>query len=146
MRAHWIAGLTALALAGCGGSDEPLTHDEFVAEADAICADYNDKYAEAVAGLSPDSTDEERNAALEAYVRTYEDMVDDLTGLEPPANDRAIASYLDRLKRNARGFEEAADQGELMSDDTGSAAFNSHMEELDLAGEAGMRECSTIEY
>lgn len=142
MRAHWIAALTALALAGCGG--EPLTHDEFVSEADEICADYNDKFEDALGGLTAHSTDEDRNAALEEYVRAYEDMADDVTDLEPPENDRAIARYLDRLKRNARGFKESADQGKLMSEETGTRASNSLNQARDLAEAAGLRECSTL--
>jgi hypothetical protein len=146
MRAHWIAALTALALVGCGGDSEPLTRDEFVAQADEICAEFSDEYAEAFSGLSRDASDEEVTDAVEEAVDIYTDMVDEMTDLGAPANDRPIARYLDRLERNARGFEKAADDGELLSEDTASAAFNSHMEELDLAGEAGMHDCSTIEY
>jgi hypothetical protein len=146
MRVQWIAALTAVTLVGCGGSDEPLTHDEFVSKADKICAEYQDKINDVFTGLAPDAGEEERNDTLERYVDVYTDMTDEITDLEAPSNDDAIVRYLDRLKRNARGFEKAADEGELMSDDTGSAVFNSQMEELDLAEAAGMRECSTMEY
>jgi hypothetical protein len=130
------------AFAGCGGSDELLTHDEFVAKADAICAEYNAKFEDALGSLSQDATDDERNGALEEYARAYGDMTDDVTGLEPPEDDGTIARFLDRLKRNARGFDEAADKGELMSDSTGDAAFNSLREASALAEEAGLDECS----
>jgi hypothetical protein len=143
MRVHWIAALTAVALVGCGDS-EPLTHDEFVERAEEICAKYNEQLTEDISGLSADSTDAERNAALEDYVRTYVDMADDVAELEPPDNDRAIARYLDRVKRNARGFNEAADEGTLMSDATGSAASNSLRDARVLAEQAGMPECSRL--
>jgi hypothetical protein len=142
MRAHWIVAFTALALVSCGGG-QPLTHDEFVAKADAICAEYNAKFEDALGSLSQDATDDERNGALEEYARAYGDMADDVTALELHENDRTIARFLDRLKRNARGFEEAADKGELMSDSTGDAAFNSLREASALAEEAGLDECST---
>ena len=130
------------ALAGCGGSAEPLTHDEFVAKADEICAEYNAKLEDALSGLTEQSSDDARNDALEEYVRNYEAMADDVTDLEPPESDRVLAQFLDRLKRNARGFEEAADKGELMSDSTGNAAYNSLKEARTLAEQAGMGECS----
>jgi len=144
MRVHWIAALTALALAGCGG--ESLTHDEFVSEADKICADYNDKFAAARDSLTQDSTEEDRNAALEEFARAYEDMANDVTDLEPPENDRAIARYLDRLERNGRGFNEDADRGVLLTEQAGRRATNSLMEARNLAEAAGLRECSTLDY
>jgi hypothetical protein len=143
VRVRWIAALTVIALAGCGGGG-PLTHDEFVSQADEICADYNAKFEDALDPMSQGPTHEQINDALEEYARAYEDMAADVTDLEPPANDRAIASYLDRLKRNARGFKEAADKGELMSDETGTAASNSLMKARDLAEKAGLRECSRL--
>jgi hypothetical protein len=144
MRAHWIAALTALALVGCGGSDEPLTHAEFVSKADEICADYSGKFANAVGGLSPRSTEDDRNSALEKYARAYEDMAGELIELEPPASDRAIAGYLDRVKRNARGFKEDADKGVLMSDASADRVYNSLQEERALAQEVGLHECRTL--
>jgi hypothetical protein len=144
MRAHWIAALTALALVGCRGSDEPLTHDEFVAQADDNCAGYSGTFEEAIGGLTPESTDDDRNSALEKYARAYEDMADELTELEPPASDRAIAGYLDRVKRNARGFKEDAEKGVLMSDASGDRVYNSLQEERALAQEVGLDECRTL--
>jgi len=134
--------LALAALAGCGGSTEPLTHDEYVAKADEICAEYNAKFEDVLGGLTEQSSDAARNDALEKYVSHYGDMADDVSELEPPESDRVLAQFVDRLKRNARGFEEAADKGELMSDTSGNRAYNSLKEARTLAEQAGLGACS----
>jgi hypothetical protein len=147
VRVHWIMFLT-IAMAGCGGGrSEPPTHAEFVARADAVCEEHHAKFealARDVAAKGRPFSDEEINGWLADYADIYEDMADELADLERPANDAAIERYLDRVRRNAKGFRKAADERDAASDEFGAAATNSSREANTLAEEAGLKVCSPL--
>jgi hypothetical protein len=112
-------------LAGCGGgSNDRLTKDEFVKQADAICAKF-DKRIETAAGsafANPGKpTDDEIAAfATSTIFPTIDEQLDDLRALEPPKADEAqvdaifdeAQASLDELRANPalltedKGFEE----------------------------------------
>lgn len=98
MRAAAVVALTALAVAGCGGSgrsSQRLSQDEFVQKADAICA----QVATQVKALpTPTSID-----AIPAFVDKTLAITDDATAkirnLEPPAAmEQGVQNWLDKTK------------------------------------------------
>jgi hypothetical protein len=136
-----------MAMAACGGSDEPPTHATFVARADEICKEHNAKFealAVDVAAKGTPFSDEEINDWLADYADIHGDMTDELADLDRPANDAAIERYLDRLRRNTEGLRKAADEGAAGSDDFGAAATNSSREANSLAEEVGLKVCSPL--
>jgi hypothetical protein len=142
VRIHRTLVLAVLALAACGG-DEPATatREEFVAAADDVCAEHNqrigDRYAEMTAEGTPVSEDAFNEFAGE-YADSYEAMADDLGELPKPSDDAEVEQYMDRLARNA----EALQDGDWSSDAFAQAHMNSMREANSLAEEVGFEECS----
>jgi hypothetical protein len=98
----------ALALvAGCGGDDEPTT-EEFVADANRICREGEERLTEVTRELEGsvgelDSLEEQREAAataLERSVEAYEPYMERLRALDPPPDlDEGWTSFLDGVQR-----------------------------------------------
>jgi hypothetical protein len=143
VRLHRIAVLTVLALAACGGN--PPTRAEFTAAADKVCADHNERFNEIFADISGPLSDDELREMFDNYTDVYEDLADELADLDPPDGVRAIARYLDRLERNVRGLRAGLEEDRLKSDGFESARYNSMMEARDLALEAGLKVCASLE-
>ena len=116
----------AFAAAGCGGNDEtttvagasgatgvsgaPLTQDEFIAQADAICKsanqDIEQQANDVFGGGQPTAADVEQfaNAVL---VPNLQDQVDQLRALTPPEGDEdQINAMIDDLDSAASQVED----------------------------------------
>jgi hypothetical protein len=111
-----ILTLALVALAGCGGGDSST--EDFVADANAICRDGAERIQEVTREEqerlgSPDSLEEQREAAatvLERTVEAYEPYMERLRGLDPPSDlDDSWTSFLDGV---ARAFELIPDLAE----------------------------------
>lgn len=106
-----LAGLlAALALiaAGCGDDDEsaPLTKEEFIAQADAICVAGDEEINAAAEEQFGDLTEEPPVSEQEAFLAdvvapSYEQRAEELRGLTPPEEDseevEALLTSLDEL-------------------------------------------------
>src|SRR5687768_7025877 len=111
MRSHRFALLLVLALGACGGDEGgDTTRAEFVARADELCAEHNEKLEQATEQLTakaPPLSKEELDAFIEDYAAAYEDMATDLGELETPSGDQAVEAYMDRIQRTADGLKDA---------------------------------------
>jgi predicted nuclease with TOPRIM domain len=104
-------------VAGCGGGDNSSTED-FVADANRICRDGEERLAditreqqEALGEL--DSLEEQQEAvatALERSAEAYEPYMERLRALEPPSDlDEGWTSFLDGVERAFELIPELAD-------------------------------------
>ncbi|MDQ5895239.1 MAG: hypothetical protein QG596_1500 [Actinomycetota bacterium] len=110
--AAFLAVIAAAAIAGCGGdSEEDVTRDAFIAEADAICAQYtaNSDSLEAQFDAALQSSD------LEGAARYFEDqaaevtaMLDELEELTPPVADQTTMDQIIALGRQRVDVAEEA--------------------------------------
>jgi hypothetical protein len=123
-----LAGASVLLVTGCGGGR--LSHDDFVARADAVCSAYQNK------------------VALLTHVRTYDDVIayadktlplymaalDKLRALRPPSSDEpAVRRWLAADGKVARAIGRLREAA--MRHDP--AATNDASAEVQAAGLAG---------
>jgi hypothetical protein len=87
-RAVLLGFCVAVVAGGCGGGGKALSHDEFVRQADAICADYNDRIA---ALGTPQGLGDLVSFAQKGNAIATED-VDRFAKLKPPKADAAAAA------------------------------------------------------
>ncbi len=104
----------ALLAAGCG--DDRLTKEEYIAQADAICKEGNEKM---LALAVPTGLEEVAELAGQA-IEIQEQAVADLRALKPPEADEAILNeaydLLDRqieIGKQIQAAAEAADQAKI---------------------------------
>jgi hypothetical protein len=136
----------ALLTAGCGGGDgdgDRLSRDELIAEADAICA----KYQEQLDALATPESLEDIERLAEEGKPIVEEGVNELKALEPPEdledewdelmehNDASVA-LIDELSAAATSgdlarVQEIADEAQRQDEETDQ-----------LARELGLEECS----
>ena len=145
MRRAIFLGLSLTALAaGCGGgSSKPLSHDEFVKQANAICAEYNDRIAAlgTPQGLSDLVTFAQKGRA------TAEDDVGKFAKLKPPAKDAAGAAAFVAAGRtvidNLGKLEAAAKKGSVSAVQQIAAAAQANADRARLiAQRLGLTECA----
>jgi hypothetical protein len=116
-----LGATAALLLAGCGGgSDESdVSKDEYIAKADAICA----QYAPDSATLQQQFDQALRDSDLEGAAQDFEDqaagfdaMLDELEGLTAPVADQATVTQIISLGRQrvdiAKQAADAIDSGD----------------------------------
>jgi hypothetical protein len=149
----WLAGLlsvlalSVVAVAGCGGSDdsaaaaEPLTKAQFIKRATAVCQKEQEVKARKLEGvLTPELTKEKNferkleEIAAEVAIPLYEELIAELSSLEPPAQDKA------RIRKVISSYEAALKQTEanpavLLSK---NSPFRTP---ADAAGEYGIENC-----
>lgn len=142
------AALLALVAAGCGGSGsgggggERLTLDEFVAQADAICKEYDAKF---------DELGEPKSASdLADMVRSGKDIASDqlaaLRELSPPADVEArIEEAYATLDEQVALFDDFADAA-AAEDEAKVGEISGKLDELnekadEIAKEVGLKEC-----
>jgi hypothetical protein len=137
----------ALALAGCGGDDggggEPLSQEDFVAQADAICEEYEAK----LDALGTPQSQEDLAEFAEKSVPIAEEGQGKLAELTPPADlQEAYDEWLaqgDKAVDIVQRLEQAAqdnDQEEIQAIATEAQAADERSEEL--ATQLGFEECS----
>ncbi len=112
-----LAAAAVLALAACGGDDsggsEPLTQAEYIAAADAICAEADEK----LDALGEPTGEDGLGAFLLEGVAIAEEQVDQLRQLGAPEELSATAErayeLLDQVNEVARESAAAFDDGDL---------------------------------
>jgi hypothetical protein len=75
---------TTVVVAGCGGSDR-LTKSEFMSQADAVCAKYEQKIRSAMRGI-PAGNEAQLAGAIERVLPVIRTGNDELRDLKPPEN------------------------------------------------------------
>jgi hypothetical protein len=133
----------SLSLAACGGGDEGLSREEFLSEADSICAEYDQRVDEID---EPQSIDDVERYADEAKP-VIEDGMAELRALEPPdeleqqwddyvASSEESVEYLDQLREAAAAGDQARIQ-EIAQE------VSEKNEEADrLARDIGLEDCT----
>lgn len=139
-----LAGLISLGLiaAGCGSDDgsgsdgesssPPLTKQEYISEADAICAEGDAEITAALeeqfpTGLSEQPSIEEQREFISTTVADgFESQLDQLRELNPPEADaeqvNAILDELDALVDTARNDPDALISGDAGGNQAGQLA------------------------
>jgi hypothetical protein len=135
--------LACLALAACGG-DEDASSDEFLSQANAICADYGPK----IAAIPPPVEDLDEWAAIAADMSDQlEASVNELRLLEPPGDlADGFGDWIgirSEILAAMRGVQDAATIHDEPAIETGLATVAEKQDEADaLAGELGLADCS----
>jgi hypothetical protein len=132
-----------LVLASCGGDDDEGS-DEFLQQANAICADYGPK----IAAIPPPSEDIDEWGAVGADIGDQlEASVNELRLLNPP--DELADSYSEWVALRAdlltemRGVQEAGDIHDEAGVEAGLASITELQAQADeLAEELGLTDCT----
>lgn len=134
-------GLCVLLLgASCGGG---VSREDFVAEADPICA----RVTSAVKEIPEPQSAEEIVPFLEETIPLVEDGLDDLRDVEPPEEDQdTFDEWIDILEQQNDKAEEALAAAQAGDQATFEAAF-AELDELnaegnDLAADLGLDDCA----
>jgi len=92
--------LSALALAACGGDDggggggEPISKQEFIEQADAVCADSADTQQEIQAKLESATSPDQAAAAYEELADVSEGINEEINALGRPEGDEELIDDL----------------------------------------------------
>ncbi|MCB0858725.1 MAG: hypothetical protein KDB57_11495 [Solirubrobacterales bacterium] len=129
--------LGIIVLAGCGGSDEEdLTRTDYIADADAICAQYGTESAD----LERQFNQALLESDLESAAQSFEDqasevtaMLDQLEELTPPVADQATVDQIIALGRQR--VETAQDAADAIASGDKDAMIAAGKEGSVLAGE-----------
>jgi hypothetical protein len=135
--------VVAGALAACGSS-EPLSKQELVTKADAVCETHNEQFRGLLTEIDESWSDERWKDFYKRWTEEHRKQVDDLGDLD--TTDQAFRQYLDRLERNADGYEQAVEDGDVLSEAFASKANNSEHDVSFLADDAGLHHCSPLDY
>jgi hypothetical protein len=139
-----LTGAIGFAAAGCGGGDDRLTREELVEEADATCAEFDQRVDEVD---EPESLDD-----IERYVQEIRPIVeegtDELDALEPPEElqdeyDDWIAATRSGVDRFDELEEAAASGDEQRIQEVLQGAGEGGEEASRLAQEIGLQECGS---
>jgi hypothetical protein len=138
-----IVGLALLAIlvaTGCGssGSDETVTKTDFVRQGNAICGKWQQARTNAFSAVNtkfkPPITQAKREKAILYVLSPYEDAIEGLKELDPPAGEEAKVEAM--IEAMEQGWEQAqADPSSLISS---SAAFSKSNKLLEAYG---LKEC-----
>jgi len=112
--------MALLSIAGCGDDPQPLSKPEFLNRADAICAQTRDDVEPMWAAFWGDfeeQVDGEEgwfprfDALLDDVTPIYEQQLEDLRDLEPPADDRElVGGLLDDFEAGLGEMNDIADR------------------------------------
>jgi len=134
-----LAILVALLVVGCGGgSDETVTKSDFVRQGNAICGKWQQArgqaFREVNSKFKPPVTQAKREEAILFVLEPYEDAIEGLKELDPPAGEEEeVEAIIDAMEE---GFNQAkANPGTLVSS---SAPFSKGNK---LTEEYGLKEC-----
>jgi hypothetical protein len=139
----FLTGAMGLAAAGCGGDDR-LTREELVEEADATCADFDQRIEEVDEPESPED--------IERYVQEIRPIVeegtDELDALEPPEDlEDEYDRWIEETRSAIESFdelEEAAASGDEQRIQEVLRDVGEGGDEADqLAQELGFQECGS---
>lgn len=160
VKSRWIrpvaAGLGVLLAAGtlaaCGGDDSgELSKDEFIAQADEICADFSASADERDADFETAIDEGDFASAadqFEGIAAEIEKAIDQIDELEPPAEDRATIDEWLQLGRDqvavAGDVADAIREEDVEAISAGVAEGERIETEADaIADEYGMSDCGS---
>jgi hypothetical protein len=146
MRLTAVAALLAAALAGCGGggSGERLSEEEFREQANAICADYNEKIADLGTPTSPADIPD----FVDRGIPLIEDGIAELRELNPPEDlaedfDRMLDEVEKGIPAARRLSEAAADEDAAAVQEAISEGQAADAESDRIARELGLDTCAS---
>jgi hypothetical protein len=135
-----LAVLVVLVAVGCGGggSDETVTKADFVRQGNAVCGKWQQARSSAFSEINqkfkPPITQAKREEAILFILKPYNDAIQGLKELEPPAGEEEKVEAM--IKSMEEGWAQGqADPGSLISS---GVAFNKSNKLLD---EYGLKEC-----
>ena len=133
-------------VAACGGEDR-LSRDEYVKQADAICADYEEKLEEQERALQEAESPDELASVIDRAIPTIREGTDRLDALEPPEDLESQVNQWNRLNdENIKKLEQIRDAAK--AGDTGKIGslgeeISANEEDADkLARDIGLRDCA----
>ena len=127
--------------AACGGDDSSdVTKKEFIAKADAVCKETNDKIEALVSDLPQDTTTEQAaQITVDKAIPLFRDQIEQLRDLDPPAAD---ADDLEQLWDDLDASTDELEQ--QLKDDPEKAfsdGFDPFADESKTATDYGFQEC-----
>ncbi len=141
------ASLIALALVllpGCGGgSSKPLTKEEYASKADAICGKYNQQIK---AFANPKNLSDLAKVS-DKTLPILDHAIGDLSKLEPPASEKALAdqwlAQVRNLKDDLQEIRDKAKAGDTQGVQAVVPKATDHNSKSnELAGQLGMSVCN----
>jgi len=131
----------ALLAAGCGGDDkeaEPLTTDEFITQADEICATSTDEFDAALEELGAGGQPSDEEAATfisETLLPSYKDLAAQIDALAAPEGDEEEVDAIVTALNDAVAEGESDPEAVIASEDDPFEEFET------LAEDYGLTEC-----
>ena len=131
----------ALLAAGCGGDDkeaEPLTTDEFITQADEICATSTDEFDAALEELGAGGQPSDEEAATfisETLLPSYKDLAAQIDALAAPEGDEEEVDAIVTALNDAVAEGESDPEAFIASEDDPFEEFET------LAEDYGLTEC-----
>jgi hypothetical protein len=121
--------LAAVPLAGCGGDDE-ISKEEFIEQADAICAEGGDAQAEAQSVLETATGAEQVASAYEGLAEIFEGVNDEIDSLGRPEGDGALIDDLSSTQAEAAALVRELAAAVRAEDPVEAEAIGTQFEEL----------------
>jgi hypothetical protein len=136
-----LAALAAIGLSACGddsdGDDGSLSKDEFISQADEICATGDAELDEAGQAYAATGGKQTEELITTVIVPGYRDQLEQLNELDPPEEDQAqIQEFLDTFERGVDMLEANPDQV------LNGKAFGVVVEAREIAQDYGMQACA----
>jgi hypothetical protein len=133
-----LAVLVALLVAGCGGSEETVTKSDFVRQGNAVCGKWQqargDRFREINSKFKPPVTQAKREKAILYVLEPYEDAIEGLKELDPPAGEEEkVEAMINAMEEGLKQGQ--ANPGSLISSSTAFTKGNK------LTEEYGLKEC-----
>ena len=134
----------AIALAGCGGGDEgsttseALSKEEFIAQADEICATSTDEFDAALEELGAGGQPSDEEAATfisETLLPSYKDLAAQIDALAAPEGDEEEVDAIVTALNDAVAEGESDPEAVIASEDDPFEEFET------LAEDYGLTEC-----
>jgi hypothetical protein len=135
--------LVALPACGSGGSDQPLTKEQFAAKADAICAKGNERQK----GLGNPTTIADLERVANGTLSILDDAISDFSRLKPPSSAQATANQwltqVRLLRDDLKQIRDKAKEKDLSALRQIAATSQQHNAQANqLATELGMSVCN----
>jgi len=136
------AGATGATGATGAGTGEPLSQEEFITQADAICAEsdiaIDEAAAETFGGGGQPSKKEQEQFVTDSVVPLFEDTIDGLSALTPPEGDEdQINELLDAAEGALAEIED--NPGSITEEGGPDDPF---AEVNELAADYGLKDCA----
>jgi transcriptional regulator with AAA-type ATPase domain len=138
-----VVAVALIAAGGCGGGDDRLSRDEYVKQADAICA----KYQKRLDALPEPENVQELKELVDEGLPIAREGYQELKALEPPEELEAdVSEWFERNDRNLELIEElgqAAEEGDEQRIQSLASEAEKNEEEADrIATGIGLDVCA----